>query len=99
MAEFFRSFEEGRQLTASECAPDIIMQLNMINRFLGSAKIESFYGGYECEGCGADGLIKFLSSDSSDEIEKKSTDIKCEKCGSDAEFVEDEDTFFAFLDS
>ena len=45
---FLRHIQEGRTIYFEHCTPDIVMQMNMMAHFKGSAIVSSFYGEYSC---------------------------------------------------
>lgn len=97
---FMRDASKGREFQFEECTPEIVMQMNMIPSFRGSANVRSVFGAYICEGCGHEGNVLFevgknLPTTASDEIAPP----KCPKCSSDMESAELEDEFFAFVDA
>jgi hypothetical protein len=96
---FMRGFEEGRTIIFRKCAPDIIIQINMIPRFAGSARIESFWAHYICPECDHEQSQMFKTESGSEEILKQSSQILCEKCSKVTELEAEEDAFFEFLNA
>jgi hypothetical protein len=48
---FLRTLTGVSQLKFTHCSPAVVMQLNMIQSFRGSASVESFFAPYECPRC------------------------------------------------
>jgi anti-anti-sigma regulatory factor len=95
---FMREVEKKREIIFEECIPEIVMQMNMIPSFKGSAKVKSVFGSYGCENCGHQQMVLFedgRNMPSGESVELPP--VKCEKCGQQMEMEELEDEFFAFL--
>lgn len=97
---FMRDASKGREFQFEECTPEIVMQMNMIPSFRGTAKVRSVFSAYMCEGCGYEGNVLFesgknLPSSSGAEIAPQ----KCPKCSNEMEAAELEEEFFAFVDA
>lgn len=96
---FMREVEKEREVIYTECTSEIVMQINMIPSFKGSAKIDSVYGTYTCESCDNSEDVLFttgqnLPTTADDEVDPP----KCSKCGEEMEMEELEEEFFAFTD-
>ena len=94
---FLINFEEGRDVTFDDCPSDVIMQINMVPKFVGSCKVKSFFGNFSCESCGHEMEVNFSADESQDDLIEKSSNIQCEKCQAIMEFEEDADSYFEFL--
>ena len=95
---FMRGFEKNRELVFEECTSEIVMQINMIPSFKGTAVVKSVYGSYACENCGHSQLHLFEESKNfpaspTDPIEE----VICSNCQKPMEMEELEEEFFAFL--
>lgn len=96
---FLRTFGEGRSLEMRNCPPDVIVQINMIPKFAGTAKITSFKGFYICPECDHEQTEHFDCSVGTDAILEQNSTIKCQKCGAATEMESDEDIYFEFLNA
>lgn len=93
---FHKSFEEGRSVVFEECPHDIILQINMIDSFKGSAAVRSFYGNFSCENCSSEQTAHFLTKDY-EELLEELVSQKCPNCPASMDLDEDEETFLRFL--
>lgn len=82
-------------LTFVECAPSVIDQLNMINGFLGSGRVVSFYGEMICDHCDAEARRLFKASECRDL--DRLPPVKCDDCGRPMELEAGEDQYLLFL--
>jgi anti-anti-sigma regulatory factor len=48
---FLRALTRVGHLKFTHCSPAVVMQMNMIQSFRGSASVESFFAPYECPRC------------------------------------------------
>ncbi len=94
---FLRHIQEGRSIFFEYCTPDIVMQMNMMAHFKGSAKVLSFYGEYTCEHCGHEELILFKTG-KIESLYEKIQNQHCPKCGSHFNLEEDEENYLQFLE-
>ena len=86
------------EILFEHCTPEVVMQINMIPSFKGSAKVMSVYGNFICDDCGEEKEELFTSGVNLPEGDSIELDpIDCPKCGSEMELEEMEDEFFAFL--
>ena len=95
--EFLRNFEEGRTIVYTECAPDIISQINMIPQLAGNATVTTFYGTLACPACETERLCLFDAADGHRALLERAKGQSCEKCKGQLELEEDADAFFNFL--
>lgn len=94
---FMRDVEKNRQVVFDECTPEIVMQVNMIPSFKGTATINSVYGSYKCDACGAQKNVLFEAGKNLPSAGSGYPEIKCDQCQATMEMEEMEDEFFAFL--
>jgi anti-anti-sigma regulatory factor/DNA-directed RNA polymerase subunit RPC12/RpoP len=90
--------KSNRAITYEECNGEIVMQMNMIPSFKGSAKVTSVFGNYVCDNCEHELEVLFKEGEnlpSGEDIDLPS--IKCKECGEDMEFEEVEEDYFNFL--
>ena len=86
------------EIIFEQCTPEVVMQINMIPSFKGSAKVKSVYGNFVCDECGEEKEELFTDGEnlpSGDDIQLD--EISCPNCGAEMELEEMEDEFFAFL--
>lgn len=92
---FVRSIEGGRAIWFDECTPDVIMQINMIPSFQGTARVRSFYTNYVCPKCNSNNT--FLIDASKLSAKALPASPACPSCRTAMETEELEDEYFAFL--
>ena len=96
---FLREVEAKQpEILFEHCTPEVVMQINMIPSFKGSAKVVSVYGNFICDECGTEKEELFTEGanlPSGQNIELDA--LECPKCGAEMELEEMEDEFFAFL--
>jgi len=96
---FMRELQKTpRQIVFQECTSDIVLQINMIPSFKGSAAIQSVYGDYVCDACGFEDKVLFEAGKTlpaSADVELPSK--PCPDCGAEMELAEIEEEYFAFL--
>jgi len=94
---FMREVEKGRQVIFEECTPEIVMQVNMIPSFKGTATIKSVYASYACDACSHHQNMLFEAGKNLPSAENMNfPEVKCEECGGPMQMEELEDEFFAF---
>lgn len=97
---FIRSLDKkGAIITLIECPEAIVLRMNLIPSFKGSAIIESVFGSYTCGTCQTTEQVLFKSGDNLPQpgAESLSEQRRCSSCGSLMEFSEIEEEYFAFL--
>lgn len=97
---FMRELEkDDREIVFEECTSEIIMQINMIPNFMGTARIKSLYGSFVCDECGFEKVVLFKSGEN---LPKPPVDelppVDCPQCSSLMELEELEEEYFAFLE-
>ena len=96
---FMRELQKTpRQIVFQECTGDIVMQINMIPSFKGTATIQSVYGAYVCDACGHEDNVLFEAGKTlptSPDVELPAK--PCPECGASMELAEMEEEYFAFL--
>ena len=86
------------EILFEHCTPEVVMQINMIPSFKGSAKVSSVYGNFICDECGEEKEELFTEGANLPSGENIELDtISCPNCGAEMELEEMEDEFFAFL--
>jgi ABC-type transporter Mla MlaB component len=97
---FIRSLDQkGAQLTLTECPEAIVLRMNLIPSFRGSAEIESVYGSYFCDECELTEQVLFKVGLNLPEPSSQAhvAEKLCASCGHKMEFSEIEDEYFSFL--
>jgi len=98
---FLRDVEaKSPEILFEQCTPEVVMQINMIPSFKGSAKVVSVYGNFICDECGEEKEELFtegVNLPSGENIELDT--VACPSCGAEMELEEMEDEFFAFLEA
>lgn len=90
-----RALAESSSMTFVECSPTVIDQLNMINGFLASGRVVSFYGDMICDHCDAEATALFRASECRDL--DRLPPVKCDDCGRMMELEAGEDQYLLFL--
>jgi hypothetical protein len=91
-----RELAQRTQLVFIECPPQVIDQLNMIQGFLGHARVESFFGMMECENCATSEAVLFRTRDIKDN-DIAIPEVRCKQCNRVTELDEIEDQYLLFL--
>jgi hypothetical protein len=74
-----------------ECSPAVVTQLGMVANFAGAAEILSVQAPFHCDQCGHEQEVTINMS--AEQIELPT--VPCEKCGTQMEFDDDPDSYFA----
>ena len=94
---FMREAEKGREMMFEECTSEIVMQINMIPSFRGSAKVKSVFASYVCDACQNHEQVLFVQGKNLPENGDVTIEPRnCGECGEEMEMEELEDEFFAF---
>jgi len=93
--DVLRELDEKCQLSFVECPATVIDQLNMINGFLASGAVRSFYGVMICEHCDTevDHLFDTKECRELDRLEP----VNCDKCKRKMDLDADEDQYLLFM--
>jgi anti-anti-sigma regulatory factor len=88
--------EAGREIIFEECTSEIVMQINMIPSFRGSALVKSVYASFVCDNCNSQEMVLFEQGKNMPQGNASAEAQVCKSCGSAMEMEELEDEFFAF---
>ncbi len=91
---FIHAIPPASAVEIENCTPVVVSQLNMINNFVGAAKILSVHAPYVCLSCGREAAVLVDVSGGRSAL----APVRCSGCGEPMEFDDIEDTYFAFLD-
>ena len=94
---FFKNFEKDREIRFQNCTIDVVMQINTLKRFLGSAEVESFYCDFSCSSCDAEKSELFEAKDGYEAIVDRVAEIKCENCNKGMDLEGTEEFYLKFL--
>ena len=94
---FLRAFEVGRNIVFEECPVYIVVQINMIKRFKGSAVINSFFSDFNCESCDHEQSVLFDARQGYEKLVEEAEAVRCERCNSGMELEGSIDFYFDFL--
>ena len=94
---FLRAFEVGRNIVFEECPVYIVVQINMIKRFKGSAVINSFFSDFNCESCDHEQSVLFDARQGYENLVEAAEAVRCERCNSAMELEGSIDFYFDFL--
>jgi anti-anti-sigma regulatory factor len=93
---FGKAQSNGAKLKFVACSVVIIEQFNMISNFTCGGVVESFYGPFLCEDCGAENSLLFET----DKLKKNFFEIPipaCSNCGKPCVFDSTPEVYFEFL--
>ncbi len=93
--QFVRAVGPEHKMTFEDCAPVIVLQINMIPSFRASATIDSVVCQYSCSSCRA--MTTITVDCKKHDIDTLPVAPACSKCGSETELDEDEEEYFGFL--
>jgi len=82
-----------------ECSPAIMAQVNLVNNFVGSGTILSFYAPYFCSSCDTDKMLLIEVSEAAKTTPFRAPTCRCDQCDHTMEFDDIESSYFAFLNS
>ncbi len=91
---FVRGIRGGGPVELTNCPPQFIDQVNMLNNFLGSTTVQSLVVPFVCIGCG-ETLEQTARSDTL--VSRDPEPPRCERCGATMELDAIADVYFAFL--
>ena len=81
--------------TVEECSPAVVVQLNMVNDFMGRATVSSFYAPMYCTGCDRESEHLFTTRECV-EIGRLPP-VACHVCASTLQLEEPEERYLLFL--
>jgi hypothetical protein len=91
---FIRAMPSKSAVEIENCTPVLVSQLNMINNFVGSARVLSVQAPYVCPGCGKEeSVVVDVTAGKTVALAA----VKCSSCQEEMEFDDLEDSYFAFL--
>ncbi|MCA9668402.1 MAG: hypothetical protein KC503_22580 [Myxococcales bacterium] len=95
--------KKGCSLFFIECSPAIMTQVNLVNNFLGTGQIVSFYAPYfrECSepSCQSDKMLLINVEDAVKDKPFRAPTCRCDRCDHTMEFDDIESSYFAFLNN
>lgn len=95
--KYFQSVAaSGTQLRFVECSTAIVEQINLISNFTCGGNVESIFVPFACGGCGAE-LVGLFKADALKKAGFNLPNLKCSKCGGEAEFDDIPEEYFGFL--
>ncbi len=80
-----------------ECSPAIMTQVNLVNNFVGSGSIVSFYAPYFCAACDTDKMLLIETEEAQKQMPFRPPACRCNQCDHTMEFDDIENSYFAFL--
>jgi anti-anti-sigma regulatory factor len=80
-----------------ECSPAIMTQVNLVNNFIGSGTIKSFYAPYFCAACNTDKMLLIDVEEALQAQPFRPPTCRCDQCDHTMEFDDIESSYFAFL--
>jgi anti-anti-sigma regulatory factor len=88
---------KGGALYLVECSPAIMTQVNLVNNFIGSGTILSFYAPYFCSGCDTEKMLLIETGEALKSMPFKAPTCRCDQCDHTMDFDDIESSYFAFL--
>ncbi|MCX6126442.1 MAG: hypothetical protein NTV34_17040 [Proteobacteria bacterium] len=92
-----RSFRDTHDISFQKCPADIVMQVNAIPSFAGSAGIESIFASFFCTACSASTTIEFNTLRPYNDVSKEYNSQLCPTCSAPLEGEEPAEVFLHFL--
>jgi anti-anti-sigma regulatory factor len=80
-----------------ECSPAVVAHLNLVDRFIGNGRVQSFYAPYFCARCDLERVWLVELSEMQKQNVPKAPVCRCDVCGHEMEFDDLEDSYFAFV--
>ncbi len=97
--QFLQKAEQKAEIRYTNCVPDIVIQMNMIPAFKGSAKVISLQAPFFCERCGTTkNITQEMKGASLDKLVSDTESVQCETCKESMEFEEVVEDYYAFLE-
>ena len=91
--------KKGRKIYFVEASPAIMTQVNLVNNFLGTGQIVSFYAPYFCASCDSDKMLLVNVEEAAKESPYRAPTCRCDQCDHTMEFDDIETSYFAFLNN
>jgi anti-anti-sigma regulatory factor len=89
--------KKGAELYLVECSPAIMTQVNLVNNFIGSGTILSFYSPYFCSGCDSEKMLLIETEEALKNLPFRAPTCRCDQCDHTMDFDDIESSYFAFL--
>lgn len=89
--------KKGGKCFFAECSPAIMAQVNLVNNFVGSGQIISFYSPYFCSACDTDKMLLIAVNEALQSMPFRAPTCRCDQCDHTMEFDDIESSYFAFL--
>jgi anti-anti-sigma regulatory factor len=80
-----------------ECSPAIVAQINLVNNFVGSGAVKSFYAPYFCPSCDLEKVLLVELEDMVGQDKPKAPVCRCDECDGVMDFDDMEESYFAFI--
>jgi anti-anti-sigma regulatory factor len=89
--------KKGSEIYLVECSPAIMTQVNLVNNFIGSGSILSFYAPYFCSGCDTEKMLLIETEEALKNMPFRAPTCRCDQCDHTMDFDDIESSYFAFL--
>lgn len=92
-----KSGKKGAELILVECSPAIVAQINLVNNFVGSGAVKSFYAPYFCPSCDLEKVLLVDMEEIHGQEKPKAPVCRCDECDGVMDFDDMEESYFAFI--
>lgn len=92
-----RSEKKGADIVMVECSPAIVAQINLVNNFVGTGAVKSFYAPYFCPSCDLEKVLLVDMEEIFGQDRPKAPVCRCDECDGVMDFDDMEESYFAFI--
>lgn len=89
--------KRGADVVMVECSPAIVAQINLVNNFVGSGAVKSFYAPYFCPSCDLEKVLLVEMDEMVGQDHLKAPVCRCDECDGVMDFDDMEESYFAFV--
>jgi anti-anti-sigma regulatory factor len=89
--------KKGADIYLIECSPSIMTQVNLVNNFVGTGTILSFYAPYFCSSCNSEKMLLIKTEEAVRALPFRAPTCRCDQCDHTMQFDDIESSYFAFL--
>lgn len=89
--------KRGAEIVMVECSPAIVAQINLVNNFVGTGAVKSFYAPYFCPSCDLEKVLLVEMEEMVGQDHPKAPVCRCDECDGVMDFDDMEESYFAFV--